>query len=149
VSEGPLCLTTESDHTSVRCTIAYYAIPADTMTGHRDPNSELPLAPVPFEILLALSRGPLHGYGIVQEIREQTDGQIDLSTSSLYTAVRRLLRDGLVEDAKDHPSGDSAGPARRNYRVTAFGLAVARLEAQRLKGRVGLAEDRLAEGTTS
>lgn len=109
----------------------------------------MPLTPVPFEILLALCRGPLHGYGIVREIREQTDGQIDLSTSSLYTAVRRLLRDGLVADARDHPTEDSAGPARRYYRVTPFGLAVARLEAQRLKGRVKMAADRLVEEAAS
>ncbi len=119
------------------------------MTDHRDPSSQVPLTPVPFEILLALCRGPLHGYGIVREIREQTDGQIDLSTSSLYTAVRRLLRDGLVADARDHPTEDSAGPARRYYRVTPFGLAVARLEAQRLEGRVKMAADRLVEEAAS
>jgi DNA-binding PadR family transcriptional regulator len=96
------------------------------------PADHLPLAPVAFEVLLSLSRGPQHGYGMIQEIAARSEGTIQLATSSLYATIRRLEDAGLVEDVGS-PGADSGGPARRYYRLTRMGARVARLEAERLQ----------------
>jgi DNA-binding PadR family transcriptional regulator len=105
----------------------------------------LPLAPHVFEILLALSQGPRHGYGILSEIRERTEGEVDLGTSSLYATIRRLLADGLVTDASRHPDEQSAGPPRRYYRLTNLGAEVVRAEALRLRRTASAAERLLGD----
>lgn len=91
----------------------------------------MPLAPHVFEILLSLVDRELHGYELVRDIRERTEGAIDLGTSTLYAALRRMLAMGLVEDAGDRPDDASGGPRRRYYRITDFGREVAVLEAER------------------
>jgi DNA-binding PadR family transcriptional regulator len=101
----------------------------------------LPLAPHMLEILLALAERPLHGYALIQATREQSGGRIRLSTSSLYAALAKLSAEGLVEDAGG--TGESGGPPRRTFRITALGRRVARLEAARLASTVELAAKRL------
>ena len=101
----------------------------------------LPLAPHMLEILLALAEQPLHGYGLIQSIDEQSGGRVRLSTSSLYAALTKMQSKGLVQDAGK--SGASGGPPRRTFRITALGRRVARLEAMRLAGALQLAAKRL------
>ena len=93
----------------------------------------IPLQPHLFEILLCLDRAPMHGYRIIGDICERTDGGIELSTSTLYGGIRRLLRDGLVEDAGNRSDEGSGGPPRRYYCITERGRSVARLEAERVQ----------------
>ncbi len=109
----------------------------------KDPQRLLPLAPHLFEILISLSEKDLHGYRIVQDITERTDGDVVLGTSSLYAAMRRLVREGLVEDAGDRPSQDSGGPPRRYYRITKFGREVTRLEALRAQRVARVAKEKI------
>lgn len=87
------------------------------------------LAPHLFEILLSLSDGPAHGYAIIRDIEERTDGAIVLSTSTLYAGIRKLMRDGLIEEGSGEP--ESLGPPRRYYRLTARGRETAKAEALR------------------
>jgi DNA-binding PadR family transcriptional regulator len=98
-----------------------------------DAHASLPLAPHVFEILLSLSEREHHGYELVRDIRERTGGDVDLGTSTLYAALRRLLAAGWVEDigeaAQEVASG---GPPRRTYRITERGREVALLEARRV-----------------
>lgn len=104
------------------------------------PDDHLPLAAHVFEVLLALSQGPRHGYGIIAEVRDRTDGAVLIGTSSLYAAIRRLLADGLVADGGKQPDEQSGGPPRRYYRITTLGIEVARLEAERLRKAAKAAE---------
>ena len=85
----------------------------------------LPLAPVAFEVLLALARGPQHGYGIIQDIRERTEGELELATSTLYATLQRLEDSGLVAESFGRALGASAGPPRKYYQVTKLGREVA------------------------
>ena len=62
-----------------------------------DPRSFLPLTPLAFQVLLALADGDRHGYGIIREVDERTDGLIKLRTGTLYTMLQRLLDEGLIE----------------------------------------------------
>lgn len=107
----------------------------------------LPVAPHVLEILLSLSRQPMHGYGLVRDIHTRTDGDVDLGTSTLYATIRRMSRDGLLTDAGT-PEASSEGPPRRYYQVTELGKRVASLEARRLRrvadAAAALLEDEVA-----
>jgi DNA-binding PadR family transcriptional regulator len=104
-----------------------------------DPRSLLPLTPIVFQVLLALSDGDRHGYGIIREVDQRTDGLIVLRTGTLYTVLKRLLELDLVEESDKRPAPDEDDERRRYYRVTAFGKAVTEAEARRLEGVVALA----------
>ena len=107
----------------------------------KDPRQHLPLAPHDFEIMLSLSRGALHGYAAIADIRERTGGDIVLGTSTLYAAVRRLRRAGLIDEDGSRPH-ESNGPPRRYWRITDLGSDVVRMEAERLR-RTSAAADSL------
>ena len=77
-----------------------------------------PLPAAPLHILLALSEGPIHGYGILQSVRERS-GAVRLGTGSLYRHLSRLIAAGLVAEVQPAPSAD---PRRgSSYRLTARG----------------------------
>src|SRR4051812_3720555 len=94
------------------------------------PGSQLPLAPATFQILLALVGGDRHGYAIMKEVTTRSDGAVRLGPGTLYGALKRLLENGLVEEGDERADPDLGDDRRRYYRLTKFGLAVARLEAQ-------------------
>ena len=107
-----------------------------------DPRALLPLTPIVFQVLLALADGDRHGYGIIREIDQRTDGLIVLRTGTLYTVMKRLLELDLVEESDERPGPDEDDERRRYYRVTPFGKAVTEAEARRLEGLVALARDK-------
>jgi DNA-binding PadR family transcriptional regulator len=113
-----------------------------SQTPARDPRSLLPLTPIVFQVLLALSDGDRHGYGIIGEVDERTDGLIVLRTGTLYTVLKRLLELDLVEDSDKRPAPDEDDERRRYYRLTAFGRTVMAAEARRLESVVALARDK-------
>lgn len=91
-----------------------------------------PLPAAAFQILLALSDGDLHGYAIMRQVEEQTDGKVRLGPGTLYSSIQALLEEGLIEEVTD-PS-DEGSERRRLYRLTSNGKKVARAEAERLAG---------------
>jgi DNA-binding PadR family transcriptional regulator len=114
------------------------------MTGtNGDPRDHLPLTPAVFHILLALAEGQKHGYGVIVDVRERTAGEIRLGTGTLYTAIKRLLGQGLIEEAEvtDNEAADG-DERRRYYQLRPLGLQVAQAEAARLQRVVGLARER-------
>jgi len=96
------------------------------------PESQLPLAPATFQILLALVGGERHGYAIMKEVTARTDGAVRLGPGTLYGALKRLLENGLVEEGGERADSDLGDDRRRYYRLTKLGLRVAKLEARRL-----------------
>lgn len=103
-----------------------------------DPTDRIPLKPEVFHMLLVLVDEPRHGYAIMQEVADRSGGEVRILPGALYRHLDRLRRDGVIEEI-DGPDGDSR---RRSYRVTAFGRAVARAEAERLARLVSAAEQR-------
>jgi DNA-binding PadR family transcriptional regulator len=97
----------------------------------------LPLTEPVFQILLSLADQELHGYAIIQDIRTRTEGAVELTASTLYAAVKRLLESQLIREVKARASDDD--PRRRYYQITPLGLEVARLEAARLERAVRMA----------
>ena len=108
-------------------------------SSDRDPQALLPLTPALFHVLLALVDGEKHGYAILKEIVRRTDGEVRLSTGTLYGIIRRLEGDGLITESKERPEPSLDDERRRYYRLTDFGRRVAAAEAERLKALVAAA----------
>jgi DNA-binding PadR family transcriptional regulator len=108
----------------------------------RSPESFLPLTSTVFHVLLALSAGDRHGYGIIREVADATGGEVRLRTGTLYTILKRLLAEGLIVETDDRPSADDDDERRRYYGVTPLGRQVAQAEARRLDRLVSLARSR-------
>jgi DNA-binding PadR family transcriptional regulator len=97
----------------------------------------LPLTDLSYQILLALAGEPLHGYAILRTISARTHGRLEPESGTLYTAIRRLRRDGLIDGA-----GAPAGRRGRSYGLTERGREVLRLESERLADLVAEARRR-------
>jgi DNA-binding PadR family transcriptional regulator len=105
----------------------------------RNPEHLIPLKPSTYQVLLALADGETrHGYAIMQAITEMTGGREAILPGTLYAALARMVDEGLVEE-RDGPGDASGGPARRYYRRTSFGRAVARAESERLRALLDVA----------
>lgn len=96
------------------------------------PRSRLPLSEPVFQILISLAAHDLHGYAIMLEVEGRTGGRVTLSTSTLYGALQRMMRDDLVARSAERPAAESDDERRRYYRITDFGRAVAEAEAERV-----------------
>jgi DNA-binding PadR family transcriptional regulator len=96
-----------------------------------DAEAYLPLTPPVFHVLIALADGEKHGYAILKEVEERTDGKVQLSSGTLYALIKRLLTDGLIEELEERPAVDDE--RRRYYRLTPFGRQVAAAEAERME----------------
>jgi DNA-binding PadR family transcriptional regulator len=99
------------------------------------PNNATLLTPLSSAILFALADGARHGYAIIKEIEEITDGQMKPHTGSMYLALHRLLEDGLIIESQ--VKSDDA--RRRYYKLTDTGREAARAEAGRLAQLVRIA----------
>ncbi len=104
----------------------------------RTPQSQLPLTHVVYHVLLSLSLSDKHGYGIIKDVAERTGGRLELEAGTLYTAIKRLREDGLIEAVK---SPEDSDPRRRYYALTGFGREVLEAESERLNELVGYARD--------
>lgn len=100
------------------------------------------LKPVDFLVLLVLSDGERHGYGIVQDVARDTGGRIRLVPGNLYGVLRRLLEDGLVRESSRRPAPDLDDRRRRYYAITNSGRRALAEEAEHLRHLVDLAAQR-------
>jgi DNA-binding PadR family transcriptional regulator len=90
-----------------------------------------------FQILLSLVDEDLHGYAILQDIAARTGGEVTLTASTLYAAIKRLLDLGWIEEVRSRARDDDS--RRRYYHLTALGRQNARDEAQRLERLAAMA----------
>jgi len=104
-------------------------------------NDFLPMSAVEFIVLLVLTDGASHGYAIVKEIEERTDGQISLLPGNLYAILQRLTEAGVIARTSG-ASSSGTDKRRRYYRITTFGREVAAAEASRMKRMVEAAAAR-------
>lgn len=85
-----------------------------------------------FHVLLALADKERHGYEIMQEVHERTEGTVRLGPGTLYGSIKRMLSDGLVAESAARPDPELDDERRRYYRLTDLGYRVAKAEAERL-----------------
>jgi DNA-binding PadR family transcriptional regulator len=98
----------------------------------------LPLKPAVFHILVSLADADRHGYGIMQEVQVRTGGLVKLGPGTLYTAIKRLVMDGLIFECEG-TTGACDDERRRYYSITPLGREVIALEAKRLEDLVDMA----------
>jgi DNA-binding PadR family transcriptional regulator len=101
----------------------------------------LPLSPAVFHILLALADEDRHGYAIMRDVEERTDGVVRVGPGMLYGSIKWLLTDGFIEESPARPKTDD-DERRRYYRLTPSGKTLLKAEASRLEAAVGLARTR-------
>jgi len=99
----------------------------------------MPLRPVEFHVLLALAPEERHGYAILQEVANLTDGELEIEPGTLYRALHRMLEDGWVAESARRPAADVDDERRRYYRLTPLGRRIATAEANRLSRLVSVA----------
>jgi hypothetical protein len=122
-----------------------------------DARDLLPLKPLVFQVLLALSDEERHGWSLVREAQEHLGERI--LPANFYRTLRTMLADGLIEEVEvdmDRPrrtagargrNGAKAAPVdhderRRYFKLSALGQQAAQLEAKRLHGLVADARTR-------
>jgi DNA-binding PadR family transcriptional regulator len=96
-----------------------------------DDRPSSPISTQVFQILLSLVDDDLHGYAIIQDVAARTEGEVRLTASTLYAAIKRLLETGWIEECRRRPSVDDDA-RRRYYHLTLQGRQAARAEALRL-----------------
>jgi DNA-binding PadR family transcriptional regulator len=105
------------------------------------------LTPAVFHVLLSLSGGERHGYGILKDVLRQTDGAVRLGPGTIYGTLQRLMDSGWVEE--------TAGPAtavderRRHYRLTRSGRHALEEDVRRMEGLVRAARAHRTGARTS
>ena len=106
------------------------------MVADSTPESFLPLPTAVFHILIALAARDRHGYAIMQDVAARTGGTVQLSAGTLYSSIRRMLEQGLIEELSSSPDPSSTDERRRYYRIARFGRRVAAAEVARLTALV-------------
>lgn len=91
-----------------------------------------PMPSAAFQILLALVGEDLHGYAIMRLVAQQTEGRLRLGPATLYSSIRTLLEENLIEELDARGDKQLGDERRRYYRLTAAGRKCLRSEAQRL-----------------
>ena len=102
----------------------------------RLPRSFLPLKPLDLQLLLSLAERERHGYALVQDIAQRTEGLVALEPGNLYRVIKRLLADGLVAETDRRAVPELDDERRRYYRITPLGGRVLAAEVARLQALV-------------
>lgn len=104
--------------------------------------THLPLPHMSLHILLALVDGEAHGYGIKRFIERQSEGRTKVRAGTLYDALARLHRGGLIHESQERPDDDGGTSRWRYYRLSDRGAEVLRAELRRLSSLVSYARAR-------
>jgi DNA-binding PadR family transcriptional regulator len=101
-----------------------------------------PMQPAAFHILLALAEGERHGYAIMTDVEELSDGALRIGPGTLYGSIKRLVAQGLIEESEARPDPTLDDQRRRYYRLTAAGHSALSAEATRLARLAAIAQQR-------
>lgn len=107
-----------------------------------NPQEQTPLTPAVLHILLALGNGERHGYGIMGEIAQFTDGKLRIGPGTLYRSIKQMMADGLIEESGERPDPALDDERRRYYRLTKLGISVTQEELRRLTNLIAVAQSR-------
>jgi DNA-binding PadR family transcriptional regulator len=102
----------------------------------------IPLTPAVFYILLALAGADKHGYEIMKQVKHDSQDQVKMGTGTLYGSLKRMLADGLIEEAGKRPDPALDDDRRRYYRLTERGWRAFTAELHRYAEVVSLAGQR-------
>ena len=105
-------------------------------------NNIQPLTPAVFHILLALSTGERHGYGIMKQVETDSDGKVTMGPGTLYGSLKRMLDAGLVKESDKRVDPEMDDERRIYYQITGIGAKTLAAELERYKRIVTVAQDR-------
>ncbi len=105
----------------------------------------LPLTETTFFILFSLSSSPRHGYSIIKEVRQLSDGRIVMATGTLYGAIKRLVELGWIEQVEKSSKKDD-DRERKYYKLTKSGIARLKREIRRIQELSVLVKDYQLKG---
>jgi DNA-binding PadR family transcriptional regulator len=119
------------------------------MVLKREIENNLPLSEGTFLILLSLAAGPRHGYAIMKDVAALSGDRVQLSTGTLYGALKRLLADDWIQRVEEEPAPETgvvrAGRPRKYYALTDRGRGLLEAELARLRSLVVAARLRAGE----
>ncbi len=101
-----------------------------------------PLTPAVFHILLALSSGERHGYGIMKQVEADSQGNVTMGAGTLYGSLKRMLDAGLVKESDKRVDPEMDDERRIYYQITGVGTKALAMELERYKHIVTLAKER-------
>jgi len=107
-----------------------------------DPTPTTPLTPAVFHILLALSSGERHGYGIMKQVEADTQGKVKMGNGTLYGTLKRMLDAGLVKESDKRIDPEMDDQRRIYYQITGIGAQALASELERFERIVTLAQER-------
>lgn len=103
---------------------------------------ELPLTETTFFILTSLASGPRHGYAIMKDIQNLSEQRIQLSTGTLYGALKRLLEQGWIVRLDGTEDQADSKRVRKMYTLTPTGQRILQAELERLQKLLDMARRR-------
>ena len=106
------------------------------------PNSKSSLTPAVFHILLALSSGERHGYGIMKQVEADSQGKVNMGAGTLYGSLKRMLDSGLVKESDKRVDPEMDDERRIYYQITGVGKKALAAELERYRHIVALAQKR-------
>ena len=101
-----------------------------------------PLTPAVFHILLALSSGERHGYGIMKQVETDSQGKVSMGPGTLYGSLKRMLDAGLVRESDKRVDPEMDDERRIYYQITGVGVKALEAELERYQRIVTIAEQR-------
>jgi DNA-binding PadR family transcriptional regulator len=105
-------------------------------------NSTPPLTPAVFHILLALSSGERHGYGIMKQVEADSQGKVTMGPGTLYGSLKRMLDAGLVQESDKRVDPEMDDERRIYYQITGLGAEALAAELERYQRIVTIAQQR-------
>ena len=105
-------------------------------------NPTPPLTLAVFHILLALSSGERHGYGIMKQVEADSQGNVNMGAGALYGSLKRMLDAGLVKESDKRIDPEMDDERRIYYQITGVGTKALAAELERYKRIVSLAQER-------
>jgi DNA-binding PadR family transcriptional regulator len=101
-----------------------------------------PLTAAVFHILLALSRGELHGYGIMKQVESDSQRRVPMGAGTLYGSLRRMLDAGLIRESDKRVDPSIDDERRIYYAISPEGTEALATELARYEHLVGLAREK-------
>ena len=108
--------------------------------------AQAPLTPAVLHILLALSQGGRHGYGIMKQVEADSQGKVTMGPGTLYGSMKRMMEAGLIRESDKRVDPEMDDERRIYYELTRAGRAALAAELKRYRGVVAVAEGRVAYG---
>ena len=103
-----------------------------------------PLTPAVLHILLALSAGERHGYGIMKQVQADSQGKTKMGPGTLYGSIARMMEAGLIRESDKRVDPELDDERRIYYEITGAGRAALAAELERYRDVVAVAKGRLA-----